>query len=200
MLLKIVYLLTRWVLGLAVLVFRRDLTKDAELLVLRHENAVLRRHACRVRYGPADRVWLAALARLIPRRRWTEVFLSRPRRCWPGTASWPRRSTTPVSGASPAARRLGVRAAFIAGCLHPTWYPTYVRKTSVYLDDSDVERLRRLAAEEGRSQAEIVRAALSAYEQARTALRDFALEGAWAGDGSSVADVPEEELLAGFGA
>jgi predicted transcriptional regulator len=75
-----------------------------------------------------------------------------------------------------------------------------MRKTSVYLDDSDVERLRRLAAEEGRSQAEIVRAALSAYEQARTAPRDFALEGAWVGDGSSVADVPEEELLAGFGA
>lgn len=83
---------------------------------------------------------------------------------------------------------------------HPTWYPTYMRKTSVYLDDSDVERLRRLAAEEGRSQAEIVRAALSVYEQVRTAPRDFALEGAWAGDGSSVADVPEEELLAGFGA
>jgi hypothetical protein len=36
--------------------------------------------------------------------------------------------------------------------------------------------------------------------QARTAPRDFALEGTWAGDGSSVADVPEEELLAGFGA
>jgi predicted transcriptional regulator len=75
-----------------------------------------------------------------------------------------------------------------------------VKKTSVYLDDSDVERLRRLAAEEGRSQAEIVRAALAAYEQARIAPRDFALDGAWAGDGSSVADAPEEELLAGFGA
>ena len=55
------------VLGLAVLVFRRDLAKDAELLVLRHENAVLRRHAGRIRYEPADRVWFAALARLIPR-------------------------------------------------------------------------------------------------------------------------------------
>ena len=72
--LKIVYLLVRRVLGLAVLVFRTDLAKDAELLVLRHENAVLRRHASRARYEPADRVWLAALARLIPRNRWAEVF------------------------------------------------------------------------------------------------------------------------------
>ena len=41
---------------------------------LRHENAVLRRHVARVRYEPADRAWLSALARLIPRRRWSEVF------------------------------------------------------------------------------------------------------------------------------
>ena len=56
MLLEIVYLLIRRLLGLAVLVFRKDLAKDAELLVLRHENAVLRRHGGRVRYEPADRV------------------------------------------------------------------------------------------------------------------------------------------------
>ena len=77
-LLKIVYLLVRWILGLAVLVSRTDLAKDAELLVLRHENSVLRRHASRVRYEPADRVWFAALARLIPRSRWTEVFAVTP--------------------------------------------------------------------------------------------------------------------------
>jgi hypothetical protein len=53
---------------------RGDQAKAAVLLVLRHENAVLRRHAGRVRYEPADRVWFSALARLIPRRRWTEVF------------------------------------------------------------------------------------------------------------------------------
>jgi hypothetical protein len=47
MLFKIVYLLTRLILGLAAPMSRRDLAKDAELLVLRHENAVLRRATCR---------------------------------------------------------------------------------------------------------------------------------------------------------
>jgi putative transposase len=73
-LLKIVYLLVRRVLGLAVQVFRGDLARDAELLVLRHENTVLRRHVGRIQYEPADRVWFAALASLLPRRRWTEIF------------------------------------------------------------------------------------------------------------------------------
>jgi hypothetical protein len=54
--LKIIYLLVRLVVAFAVLVFRKDLAKDAELLVLRHENAVLRRQAGRIRYEPADRV------------------------------------------------------------------------------------------------------------------------------------------------
>src|SRR5450631_3273066 len=74
MLLKIACLLMRWLFGLAVLVSRGDRAKNAELLVLRHENAVLRRNAGRVRYEPADRVWFAALTRFIPRRRWAEVF------------------------------------------------------------------------------------------------------------------------------
>ena len=78
MLLKIIYLMVRLVAALAVLVFRRDLAKDAELLVLRQENAVLRRHAGRIGYEPADRVWLTALAQLIPRRRWAEIFLVTP--------------------------------------------------------------------------------------------------------------------------
>ncbi|MEV0494411.1 hypothetical protein [Streptomyces atratus] len=52
---------------------RRDTSKDAELLVLRHERAVLRcQIAGPVPYEPADRFWLAALSSLIPRRH--EVF------------------------------------------------------------------------------------------------------------------------------
>jgi putative transposase len=72
--LKIVCMLMRWLFGLAVLVFRGDQEKSAELLVLRHENAVLRRNAGRVRYDPPDRAWFTVLTRFIPRRRWAEVF------------------------------------------------------------------------------------------------------------------------------
>jgi hypothetical protein len=73
-LLKIACLLMRWLFGLAVLLLRGDQEKHVELLVLRHENAVLRRNIGRVRYGPADRAWFAALTRFIPRGRWAEVF------------------------------------------------------------------------------------------------------------------------------
>ena len=74
-----------------------------------------------------------------------------------------------------------------------------MKKTSLYLDDADIERLRRLARREGRSQAEIVRAAIAVYEAQQTSDRSFALAGSWQGDGTSVADIPEEELLRGFG-
>jgi putative transposase len=63
--LKIIYLIARLVVALAVLAFRRDLAKEAELLVLRHENAVLRRHAGRIQYEAADRVWFTVLLRRI---------------------------------------------------------------------------------------------------------------------------------------
>ena len=74
MLLKIICLLMRGLFSLALLVFRDEREKSAELLVLRHENAVLRRNAGRLRYDPGDRAWFAVLTRFIPRRRWAEVF------------------------------------------------------------------------------------------------------------------------------
>jgi putative transposase len=73
-LLRIACLLMRWLFSLAAVVVRGDRAKDAELLVLRHENAVLRRNAGRIRYEPGDRAWFTALTRFIPRRRWAEVF------------------------------------------------------------------------------------------------------------------------------
>jgi putative transposase len=68
-LVKIVCLLMRWLFSLAALMSSGDRQKNAELLVLRHENAVLRRNVGRVRYEPADRAWFAGLLRFIPRRR-----------------------------------------------------------------------------------------------------------------------------------
>lgn len=88
--LSILYQLVRWLLSLSALLVRRDLSKDVELLVLRHENAVLRRQVSRVRYRPVDRVWLAALSRLVPRRRWAEIFPVTPATI----VAWHRRLVT----------------------------------------------------------------------------------------------------------
>jgi putative transposase len=61
--------------GLLAVLVRSDLSKDAELLVLRHENQVLHRQLSgRLRWDQADRLWLTALSRLVSRRQWPEVF------------------------------------------------------------------------------------------------------------------------------
>jgi len=74
----VVYLAVRCLLGCLMMLTQRQVSKDAELLVPRHENAVLRRQISRVRYQPGDRLWLSALSRLIPRRRRGEVFAVTP--------------------------------------------------------------------------------------------------------------------------
>lgn len=51
--------------------------KDAEILVLRHQLAVLRRQAARPRFSWSDRALIAALARFVARERWV-AFLVTP--------------------------------------------------------------------------------------------------------------------------
>jgi Arc/MetJ-type ribon-helix-helix transcriptional regulator len=74
-----------------------------------------------------------------------------------------------------------------------------MRKTSVYLDEAQVRTMKRLSEALGRSQAEIIREALRLYAETAVGPRRFAMAASGRGSGVSVADIPEEELLAGFG-
>lgn len=74
-----------------------------------------------------------------------------------------------------------------------------MRKSSVYLTQEQARRLARLARDEGRSQAAVLRDAIVSYQPRAKGDRDFALEGCVTGPGGSIADIDEEELLRGFG-
>ena len=121
---SVVYLFARCLLRCLMVRGRREVSKDAELLVLRHENAVLRRQIGQVRYQPGDRLWLAALSRLIPRRRWAEVFAVTPatllawhRRLVAGRWDYASRRRPGRPSTAAAIRKLVIRMAMD----NPTW-------------------------------------------------------------------------------
>lgn len=81
-------------------------------------------------------------------------------------------------------------------------YTGGMRKTSVYLSEELADRLARLARQEGRSQAEVLRAAVASYQPRPSRDRSFALAAGFAridGDPRPISAIPEQELLEGFG-
>jgi putative transposase len=76
-LVSFVYVVACRLFALVLLLARGDRSKELELLVLRHELSILRRQARRPQLTESDRLVLAALSRVIPRRSW-RAFLVTP--------------------------------------------------------------------------------------------------------------------------
>ena len=71
MLWSFVYLAVRNLFALVLLLARSRRSKELEMLLLRHELAILRRQTGRPHLTRVDRALLAALSRSLPRRAWT---------------------------------------------------------------------------------------------------------------------------------
>jgi putative transposase len=73
---SLVYVFVCRLFELVVLLARRERSKELEILVLRHELSILRRQVSRPQFAPRDRLLLAALSRLLPRRSWHAMLVT----------------------------------------------------------------------------------------------------------------------------
>ena len=76
MLISVWYVAIHRILQLICLLFRSTEFKELEIVVLRHELAVLRRHVGRPAFRSADRLFFAAASRLLPRVRWSAFVVT----------------------------------------------------------------------------------------------------------------------------
>ena len=73
---SVLYVAFQHVLQVVFLLFRSTECKELEIVVLRHELAVLRRQVERPAFQPADRWFLAAAARMLPKAKWTSFLVT----------------------------------------------------------------------------------------------------------------------------
>ena len=76
MLVSLCYVLLRWLLEFVVLRVRSKELKELEIVVLRHELAILRRKTRRPAITAVDRLFLSAASRLLPRARWRSFIVT----------------------------------------------------------------------------------------------------------------------------
>ncbi len=76
MALSFLYRFVRRVVELAGVHQMDAVAKDAEILVLRHQLAVLQRQVGRPRFTWSDRALVAAVAKLVPRERWASFLVT----------------------------------------------------------------------------------------------------------------------------
>src|SRR5512140_3461336 len=108
--LRLLYLIFQQMLGLVLLTRRAASSKDVELLVLRHEVAVLRRTNPRPRLDWPDRAVFAALIRRLPTPLRGHRLVTPPRSCGGTAAWWPRAERKAATEPSAGARGAGGRA------------------------------------------------------------------------------------------
>ena len=101
-----VYVLACRLFELVVLLVRRDSSKELEILVLRHQLAILRRQTRRPQFTPSDRFLLTALNRVLPRRSWHAMLVTPDVAALASTACRPSLDL-PASCARPSANRRG---------------------------------------------------------------------------------------------
>jgi hypothetical protein len=75
-LLSALYTAVQRILQLLLLLFRSTPSKELEIIVLRHELAVLRRHVLRPVFQAADRVFRSAASRLLARANWSAFMVT----------------------------------------------------------------------------------------------------------------------------
>jgi predicted transcriptional regulator len=74
-----------------------------------------------------------------------------------------------------------------------------MKRYTISLDDEQAERLQRMAQTEMKTEDQVINDLIRRYAVESGHERTFAMEAAGRGPGGSVADIPDDELMRGFG-